>query len=65
MSRTPSQGNAFTPQGSFKRGSSFGDFMNGLGGLGGGPSQEVQELTKKLQEIKLPEEARKIVDQEI
>ena len=51
--------------GGFRRGSGLGDFMSGLGGMGGGPSQEVQDLTKKLQEIKLPDETRKIVDQEI
>lgn len=38
--------------------------MSGFGGMGG-PSEEVQALTKKLQELELPEETRKIIDQEI
>jgi hypothetical protein len=48
----------------------FKDFMNGIGTLGGGgggagPNEEVQNLTKRLQELNLPEEAKKLVDQEI
>jgi hypothetical protein len=47
----------------------FKDFMNGIGNLGGGggagPNEEVQNLTKRLQELNLPEEAKKLVDQEI
>lgn len=47
----------------------FGDFMNNFGGLGGigggGQSEEIQNLTKKLQELDLPEETRKIIDQEV
>jgi hypothetical protein len=38
--------NANSPSGKLGRG--FGDFMSGLGGMGGGPSEEVQNLTKKL-----------------
>lgn len=52
------------PPGTQGRGT-FKEFMSGLGGLGGsgaGPNEEVQNLIKKLNEIKLPEEAKKIVD---
>jgi hypothetical protein len=31
--------------------------MNSFGGMGGGPNQEVENLKKKISEIKLPEEA--------
>lgn len=43
----------------------LGDLMGQFGGMGGGPSEEVQDLTKKLNDIKLPEETKKIVDQEV
>jgi hypothetical protein len=37
--------------------------FGGLGGIGGaGQSEEIQNLTKKLQELDLPEETRKIID---
>ncbi len=52
-------------EGSRLRKGSLGDYLSGLGGMGGmngGPNEEVQRLTKKLQEIKFPEEAKKIVD---
>ena len=39
----------------------MGDIMSGFGGMGG-PNEEVQALTKKLQELELPEETRKIID---
>jgi hypothetical protein len=39
----------------------MGDIMSGFGGMGG-PSEEIQALTKKLQELELPEETRKIID---
>jgi ATP-dependent Lon protease len=41
------------------------DLMGQMGGMGGGPNEEVTNLTKKLSEMQLPEEAKKIVDQEI
>lgn len=48
------------------RGNPFGDFMSGLGGgMGSAPNEEVQNITKKLQDLKLPEETRKIIDQEV
>jgi len=44
----------------------FKDFMNGINNLGGsggaGPNEEVQNLTKRLLELNLPEEAKKLVD---
>jgi hypothetical protein len=46
----------------------FKDFVNNLGGMGGGgqgPNEEVQGLIKKIMELKMHEEAKKIVDQEI
>ncbi len=53
-----------TPNSINKRPSGIADFLGGFKSQGG-PGPEVQEIIKKLEEIKLPEETRKIVDQEI
>lgn len=45
-------------------GDMMGAFGAGMPGMGG-PSEEVSNLTKKLNELDLPEETRKIVEQEI
>lgn len=62
---TPNQRVPPILEGSRLRKGSLGDYLSGLGGMGGmggGVNEEVQRLTKKLQEIKFPEEAKKIVD---